>query len=295
MAKLRDYPIAVDDLREYLAGYSDFSFELQTLKLIRDAGLQCDHGGLYQDSITKKTREFDIRAFVSIGKTSVRLPIECKNVRPNYPILVSRIPRHESESFHEVAYFVHLDSQDIVNVPAFREKVKILRITGADSRYKPGMPVGKNIVQVGRAWEKAGGIVDSDADVFDRWSQCLASANDLVEKTYWEESEREDLPSMAAVIPLLIVPNGHLWAVDYDSAGKLINEPTQIDSTSIFVNMQYSMGSPISEELLVSHLEVLTSNGLQQFINDSLTSATALQVIFPNHAVYAAMQALGIE
>lgn len=77
MAKLQESQIGAADMLEYLSGYSDFSFELQTLRLVRGHGLDCEHGGLYEDPITKKMREFDIRAFARAGVYSVRIAIEC--------------------------------------------------------------------------------------------------------------------------------------------------------------------------------------------------------------------------
>lgn len=46
MAKLKEIQIGAADMLEYLSGYSDFSFELQTLGLVRAHGLDCEHGGL---------------------------------------------------------------------------------------------------------------------------------------------------------------------------------------------------------------------------------------------------------
>lgn len=31
------------------------------------------------------------------------MAIECKNIRDNYPILISFVPRHEQESYHQIA------------------------------------------------------------------------------------------------------------------------------------------------------------------------------------------------
>src|SRR5688572_7396980 len=103
MAKLRNDAIDAPDFVEYLNGHSDFSFELAVLKMLRALEITCDHGGHYEDPVTGKSREFDIRAIKTIGTFRVRLAVECKNIRSNFPILISCIPRHNEESYHEIA------------------------------------------------------------------------------------------------------------------------------------------------------------------------------------------------
>jgi len=70
MPKLKTDSIKKDDLVEYLDSCSDFSFELSVLKMLRESDVDCEHGGLYEDPVTGKSREFDIRAikqFLIIG------------------------------------------------------------------------------------------------------------------------------------------------------------------------------------------------------------------------------------
>jgi hypothetical protein len=98
MAKLKNDKILAKDLSEYLNSYSDFSFELAVLKMLRASDIDCEHGGHYEDPVTNKSREFDIRAIKTIQQYRVRMAIECKNIRENFPILISCIPRHEQES-----------------------------------------------------------------------------------------------------------------------------------------------------------------------------------------------------
>jgi hypothetical protein len=54
------------------------------LKELTDLRLMCQHGETYEDPITKKSREFDIRALM-YGAESVyiHLSLECKNIRNN--------------------------------------------------------------------------------------------------------------------------------------------------------------------------------------------------------------------
>lgn len=103
MPRLNDSAINSADLLGYLNGFSDFAFELKTLEMLRAHSLECEHGGLYEDPVTNKMREFDIRAVARNDHFAVHLAVECKNVQENYPLLVTCVPRHPSESYHEVA------------------------------------------------------------------------------------------------------------------------------------------------------------------------------------------------
>ena len=93
MPRLRTDAITSTDLTEYLENESDFSFELEILNMLRSMNVDCEHGGNYTDPVTGKTREFDIRASKTINHYRVRMAIECKNIKENFPVLVSCVPR----------------------------------------------------------------------------------------------------------------------------------------------------------------------------------------------------------
>lgn len=78
MSKLFSTTITKDDIEEYLNHYADFSFELRVLKEFVDLRLSCSHSGTYDDPITGKSHEFDIRALLQDKFIRVHLSIECK-------------------------------------------------------------------------------------------------------------------------------------------------------------------------------------------------------------------------
>jgi hypothetical protein len=43
------------DIKKYLNNYSDFSFEIKVLEKLGSLGFNCQHSGLYEDPVTKKT------------------------------------------------------------------------------------------------------------------------------------------------------------------------------------------------------------------------------------------------
>src|SRR5437660_6758910 len=103
MAKqLKDEAIRSSDISEYLQSEDDFAFELEVLRSCQVGGFEVRHGGAYQDPVTRKDRQFDIRLMGHKDRSVIKLAIECKNLKPNFPLLVSRIPRLPEESVHDI-------------------------------------------------------------------------------------------------------------------------------------------------------------------------------------------------
>lgn len=168
MAKLKSDQIFQADLLEYLNSYSDFSFELAVLKMLREHGLECEHGGHYEDPVTSKSREFDIRAKRTIKKFRIRMAIECKNIRENFPILISCVPRHEQESYHQIALVSEPKTDSTMIAFAYQQpRARTLSMRDQHSLYKPQEPVGKSTVQVGRATDNT--ISTNDGELYEKW------------------------------------------------------------------------------------------------------------------------------
>lgn len=288
MPRISDAPIALHDIEEYLRSFSDFSFELRILNKLCDAGITCEHGGSYEDPITQKIREFDIRCAVRSGQAVARLAIECKNLRPNYPMLVSCVPRTSTESFHELLFTV--DPNPVHGIPtAMQSRAQAVRLEGTESIYPVGEPVGKNVVQIGRLAEKSSTIIASDSELFDKWSQALASSNDLVQRCYYE-GESEGTASVSAVVPVLVVPDKQLWKVDYTKAGALLGPPFQIDRCTVFVDRLYETEKIAGPWFHISHLEIVTETGLFDFLKGTLCVDSPAGGIIPRDAVVSALK-----
>lgn len=283
MAKLKTEATTQPDLLEYLAGYSDFSFELTVLKMLREHDIACDHGGHYVDPVTNKSREFDIRATKTIDKYRVRMSVECKNIRENFPILVSCVPRHEDESYHQVALVSERkrDSSSFNPVFIHHSRATVLDIRGVHSLYRAGDSVGKSTVQVGRAID--GSITANDSELYEKWGQCLSSLHGMAKDIYWDGDEDDPLDAyLSAAFPFVVVPNGRLWVANYDLDGKCVSDPTQVDRCSCFIGKDYKMGTELaSARLWVSHLDIVTLDGLRAFVESHLMRVDGMQKVFP--------------
>lgn len=291
MARLKPKATTKEDFLDYLSGYSDFSFELSVLKTLVEHDVLCNHGGCYIDPVTNKSREFDIRATKTIDKYRVRMSIECKNTRDNFPILVSCVPRREEESYHQVALVSDRNTSIRHFAPsAPRSRALILPIRGAQSLYKSGGAVGKSTVQVGRALD--GSITTNDSDLYEKWGQSLSSLHDMTRDIHQDGGLGDPLDAYASTaFPFVVVPDGRLWMTSYDLNGLRISDPTQVDRCSCFIGKRYWLGNETDRaSLLISHLEIITLKGLSAFVEAHLMSIEGIERIFPQDGLKDALE-----
>lgn len=282
--KLKKDPIGVDALEEYLTYASDFAFELRILEKLIAKEIPCEHGGQYKDPDTGKFREFDLRARVTRGPITLAAAIECKSVGKHFPLLVSCVPRNESESVHQV--FIHeprpQESRGLFHVPRLVGEGK----EGVDVRpsqiYPVEGPVGKSTAQVGRRETKDAELHANDAEFFEKWSQALQSLDDLVAEVADDEfiqARWDGRLHVGLALPIVVVPNETLWSVSYTNNGQRTGPPTQVDRVSIYIGRsyhQYAVGS-----LHISHLEVMTEVGLANFCDTYLADAVRISAFLP--------------
>lgn len=274
-AKRRHQIITAEDLREYLSTQDDFDLELYVYRKAKEFGISATHGGTYQDPVTNKRRQYDIRAAHERANCKIRLAIECKSLQPTYPLLLSRIPRAEAESFHQLVYSI--DSASVMGAMRIKlgvQRVEAMVVRGKRSIYTPGEFVAKAITQVGR--NEQGNLVSGDGAVFDKWSQALASADELVSlaedghKAHW---------LCTFVIPILVVSDGTLWVADYSEDGHLVNGPVQVDESVLFVGRDYG-GGPTRIWYTISHLHIFTKRQIGDFFGRLVNDAKLWQQIF---------------
>lgn len=277
MAKLADASIQKKDIEKYLQNYSDFSFEIKVLKKLTSLGFTCEHSGTYEDPITKKIREFDIRAYKSteLGKNSIFkfcLSVECKNLRENFPLVVHCLPRVEAEAYQNV-----IDSHtpsDTSGLPDLPIKYNLTRygfrifLDKDDSVYKVDGPVGKSCDQVGKKAQN-NELVGSDSDVFEKISQAINSTYDLIYESHY--AGNRDRTVYSVVLPILVVPQKRLWTVVYDFDGNIVQDPKYASHVSYYIDKSWKIGDEQHEQPVwyyLSHLEIVELEGLEQMLND---------------------------
>lgn len=266
---------------EFLKGHDDFRLEIACLEALKSHGFAVGHGGTYEDPITKKSRQFDLRASITHGFFKVRLAVECKSLSDFFPLVVSRLPRLPDESFHEIIYSFTRDNElHLIGSPT----AKAIRLSMNDSVYKPSEPVGKSTSQVGRS--EKGDLITGDAEVFEKWAQAIASAYDLISDSGRDnEIEKKDF-FVSLTLPILVIPDGTLWVADYSADGTLTGRPQQMDTCEIFVGKDVWPG-PMSVGYSISHLHVFTKTKFFGFLNRLHVNLKFWEVLFPSEVILA--------
>ena len=270
MPKLDSKPINKSDLMGYLSSTDDFQFEIDVFRSCVHCDRSAEHGGTYQDPLTGKDRQFDIRMKLVRGTCVLRLAVECKNLKPNYPLLVSRVPRRREEAYHEA-------------IRVGRNHLFSYTFPPAHTNYKKGELVGKSTTQVGRTPNNE--ITAGDAEVYDKWSQALASSLDLLLLAARESEPREGEFLTTVVLPVLVVADDTLWAVDYSPERELTQEPRPLNECTIYVGKTYSFStSRYHVEHRLSHLHVFTKKGFDAFLQ-RIAQEDDWEEIFPLHTL----------
>jgi hypothetical protein len=253
MAKLGTAPITATDLKEFTHTDSDFAFEMMVLNWFQNNGFGCQHSATYRDPITGKLRQFDIRAEITSDIHTLALAVECKNLRPNFPLLISTMPRTDAEAFHSVILFHRGTANSF--------EVKTVDRIGM---YRPTCPVGKTTDQIGRE-DHSRELVSNDEQTFDKISQAINGCRDLVARFSNEVSDVQ----RRIIVPVLVVPSGTLWQVSYDATGAIAIPPTQVQHSNVFLDSSWDAKSPYGDELSyrISHLEIVAFDGLNDAVN----------------------------
>ncbi|MFY3001865.1 hypothetical protein ACOTIX_22065 [Achromobacter xylosoxidans] len=244
--KLKQDPILASDISEFMQSQDDFALELRVVKYARELQYQASHSGSYEDPVTGKARQYDLRADFSKRNCLVRLAIECKSLQNYFPLVVSHTPRRKEESYHEL----------IESLPNHIPADKVKRKGGL---YQVGDPVGRATAQVGKS-SSTDAWVSTDADTHEKWSQALASADGLVKK-----SPLGSVPQRHAtvILPVLVVSDGALWSIGYDDDGLQIQQPVLVDQTEMYVGRPYMMDN---RAYRISHLHICTEMGVRNLL-----------------------------
>lgn len=250
MTKLKEGPITEEDISKYLAEQDDFALELRTLKQARSHAFFAMHGGTYEDPITKKARQYDVRASYSRNSHAVRLAVECKSLQENFPLVVSRLPRGHSESFHNR---IHAEKN---RLPALN--IQTLKPSGL---YPVDEWVGKSTVQIGLNVQ--GHWVTKDDEVHEKWSQAIHSSYEVIRTDSPMLHQSVTAPWRTVVIPVLVISEKTLWCVDYDADGSLSSKPRQVDEVLMFVDRKFPVDN---QHFAISHLHICTETGFDQFL-----------------------------
>ncbi|MGB9489961.1 MAG: hypothetical protein WCA92_05780 [Terriglobales bacterium] len=136
---------------------------------------------------------------------------------------------------------------------------------GVDSIYKLGEMVGKKTDQIGRDGQ-SGQLFSDDSATFEKLNQAVNSCKDIVWKAVGTPIAMP-LPFFQAIVPVLVVPPGLLWQVDYAADGNVHKEARRVTRSSLFLNHTWS--APWlwgTANYRLSHLEIITLDALDRIL-----------------------------
>jgi hypothetical protein len=258
MPKARPDRILEKDIIEFVEQDSDFGFEMKVLNQLRSLNFECSHSATYQDPVTDLIRQFDIRAQKQVKNCTLKLAVECKNLRENYPLLLSAVPRTSAESFHQIMSQVTAGFPGLVTVQTVEHS----------NVYKPAEMVAKKTDQIGR--EQSGDLFSDDSGTFEKLNQALNSSRDVVQSA---ASADGPAPLHVVIVPVLVVPDELLWQVDYGEDGALLVPPRKVERVSLLIDYTWKVSGRFQNDLRyrLSHLEVVTLSALQKVLVDCLS------------------------
>ena len=220
-------------------------------------------------------RQFDLRATRVRGNTCMRLAVECKELSPQCPLVFGRVPRDMTEAGHQLVVSAEkdLDTSGMPNGIAFQRHALVVNQLADESMYAAGDLVAKGYMQV------SGNSRNGPDELYSRLSQAIASASDHVDEAHEDYRRTESPVCMTFILPLVVVPDGRLWAIDHDENGNRVNGPVPVEA------VEYAIHKTIPGHLLngspykVTHLEVVTEVGLSRRL-EHLSSDAGQRAMF---------------
>jgi hypothetical protein len=274
-------PIDPADIRRAISDADDFGHEMRVRNLLEvTPAINFEHGGTYKDQVTGKPRQFDFRCSLRKESALLSLAVECKNLSVDAPLVMSGTWRRKEEALHDLIesrtgeyrteglLFVGLSSTT-------------RRSQGDKSFYAPTKFVGKSLLRLKPS--KAGLVAVPDADMYDRWSQALASAIDLTSKACDLSKEFGSSNVFSAVLPVVVVANDALWAVVYDDKGDMLDEPKSVNSCELYVGRSITLNEEpkaFSHQFTFSHVHFFTLSGFDSFLERMVTNEKAWEKLF---------------
>jgi len=257
-------PILVPQIETFLATQSSFELEMKVANRLRAWKFQVDHVGGYDDGVTGKRREFDIRAKKQNGNLQVLLAVECTVVDPGLLVYCSK--RKTTEAGHQVLIGSNSVPVDTALATQYTRKSSDSRIVTHPVNwtvYEPGQLVGRHrdyLKVQGNAVTRVG-----DKDFYDKVTQAIASIEAMLDDQFMLELDGKKLA--VAAIPIIVVPDDSLYVAEYDDDG---NRLGVMSTKSISQKVNFCLQSPKFKLPVISHVEIVAFSGLLDRLKDFL-------------------------
>jgi hypothetical protein len=246
-------PVTAEDIAAYLDAQDDFDLELFVHRSLVRSGFHSEHAGTYTDPAGGWPQRFDVRArrLFPGAPRQLLLAVECQSLSAECPLLVSRVPRSVQEGYHEIvrSWQVQETGEDAVEVLRWERGLEL---------YPENVQVGRKLARIPKDSGTAG---ESPQE---QWSRALMSAAELVREANRASRERGTLDCCTLVLPVLVVSDGTLWAMDYTESGQRARAALQVEATEVYLGREYELRP--GYRYRISHLHLFTREGFSRFL-----------------------------
>jgi len=190
------------------------------------------------------------------------MAVECKNLFEGNPLVVCGRKRTNGEAYHT---FVESPSLRPGAEAVYKDQLATKIVLGDSGLYPAKEFVGKTLLRIRQVKEK--NVPDKfvtdpqGSDIYEKWSQALASSIDLAESTLC----RHDGPFIRSfVLPIVVLPNDVLWRVAYDDTGSITEDPTKVDEVEYFIEHSIKVHG---WRLILTHIHFVTLKGFEGLLS----------------------------
>jgi hypothetical protein len=272
--RLKHMAIAPADIKAVVIKEDDFGHEMRVGQVLRSIpNMEVKHGGTYTDSVTGKPRQYDYRVWFRKDRAALSLAVECKNLNPIAPLIICGAKRQKEEAYHELIESrqgtFRRHSATVAGLSSIT-----LRASGEASFYPPGTFCGKSLLRL-KPDNKGNLSSVPDPDIYDKWSQALASGVDLVNFACEISKTLREEHFYTAILPIVVVPDNSLWKAEYDETGTMIADPEPTTGIEFFVGRKIQVGHvQLPQWFKFWHIHFLTLMGFQTFLAKITIDAT---------------------
>lgn len=260
----------------------DFGHELRVGSVIREFPSESfAHGGTYKDPVTGLPRQFDYRFILrkSDRQLCLGFTVECKNIQN--AVVVCGYARNSAEAVHEIVVSRNGSFNDGDRFVSGRSSKTV--VVHESDFFRKGQFVGKSVIRILRDTKSStpGYQTSGDKDVYEKWAQALASADEVVRSATDFARDFKTRLYFSVVLPVLVIPDGMLWQASYSVNGEL-ETTRQTEIVEYYVDRDFIPGDRrFLSKYRISHLFICTLSGLRSLLSRVSLNNDSIEALFP--------------
>ena len=111
----------------------------------------------------------------------------------------------------------------------------------------------------------------------------MSSAEELIFDSIYRYKKLDGNDGLTVVLPVLVVSDQTLWVVDYSHEGEIVDVPTQVNESTLYLGREYWRKDRIHHT--ISHLHIVTQTGLAALLRSIRDDDSVWESLFPCNRV----------